>query len=129
VQPIARTFLLPIMLGTLATPAGAQSLQVVGYSGYLGEWELTATVTEDGSSPTQYAGPMMMKHVGICSQDGPEEKSGNMRLQISPASSRLEATLLVAGVECSYSGKLSDYYSGTLTCPDREPVPLKLWVK
>jgi hypothetical protein len=130
VQPIARTFLLPIVLGALATPAGAQSLQVVGYSGYLGEWELTATVTEDGSSPTQYAGPMMMKHVGICSQDGPEEKSGKMRFQIlSPASSRLEATLFVAGIECSYSGKLSDYYSGTLTCPDREPVPLKLWVK
>jgi hypothetical protein len=70
-----------------------------------------------------------MKHVGICSQDGPEEKSGNMHLQISPASSRLEATLVVAGVECSYSAKLSDYYSGTLTCPDREAVPLKLWVK
>src|ERR1700731_1797509 len=105
---IVRAFLLPIVLGALAAPAGAQSLQVVGYSGYLGEWELTATVTEDGSSRREYAGPMTMKHVGICSQDGPEEKSGNMRLQISPASSRLEATLLVAGVEYSYSAKLSD---------------------
>ena len=124
-----RALLLPIVLSALATPAGAQSLRLIGYSGYLGEWELTATVTQNGSSQREYAGPMTLKHVGICSQDGPEEKSGNMRLQISPASSRLEATLLVAGVECSYSGILSDYYSGTLNCPDREAVPLKLWLK
>jgi hypothetical protein len=39
-----KTRFLPIMLGALATPAGAaQPLQVIGYSGYLGEWELTAT--------------------------------------------------------------------------------------
>ena len=32
-----RALFLPIMLGVLATPAGAaQSLQVIGYSGYLG---------------------------------------------------------------------------------------------
>jgi hypothetical protein len=124
-----RALLLPIMLGALATPAGAQSLQVVGYSGYLGEWELTATVTQDGSSRKQYAGPMTMKHVGICTQEGPEEKSGEMRFQISAASSRLDATLFVAGVECSFSGTLSNYYSGTMNCPDREAVPLKLWVK
>ena len=41
-----RAFFLPIVLSALATPAGAQSLQVIGYSGYLGEWELTATVME-----------------------------------------------------------------------------------
>jgi len=33
------------------------------------------------------------------------------------------------GVECSYSGRLSDSYTGTLACRDREAVPLKLWVK
>jgi hypothetical protein len=122
-----KAFLLLIVLGALATPAVAQSLQVVGYSGYLGEWELTATVTQDGRK--QYAGPMTMKHVGICTQDGPEEKSGEMRFQLSAAPSRLDATLIVAGVECSYSGALSDYYSGTMNCPNREAVPLKLWVK
>ena len=35
-----------IVLGALATPAGAQSLQLFGYAGVLGEWELTASVTE-----------------------------------------------------------------------------------
>ena len=70
-----------------------------------------------------------MKHVGMCTQDGPEEKTGEMRFQISASSSQLNATLLVAGVECTYSGRLSDSYSGTMACPDREAVPLKLWVK
>ena len=125
-----RAFFVSIVLGALATPAGAQSLQVIGYSGYLGEWELTASVTGNGSGRTQeYSGPLTMKHVGICTQDGPEERAGKMRFQISASSSQLDATLSVAGVECSYSGRLSDSYTGTLNCPDREAVPLKLWVK
>ena len=41
-----KIFFLPIVLGILPTLASAQPLQVTGYSGYLGEWELTATVTE-----------------------------------------------------------------------------------
>jgi len=125
-----KAFFLPIVLGILATPAGAQSLQVIGYSGYLGEWELTATVTEQMSGQTKdYFGPLIMKHVGLCTQDGPEEKTGEMRFQISASSSRLNATLSVAGVECSYSGRLSDFYTGTMDCPDRQAVPLKLWLK
>jgi hypothetical protein len=121
--------LLPIVLGAFATPAGAQSLQLIGYSGYLGEWELTATVTEDASGRKEYAGPMTMKHVGICTQDGPEERTGEIRLQISDSLSRLNATLRLAGVDCTYSGQLSDSYTGTMSCPDREPVPLKLWLR
>ena len=122
---------LPIMLGALATPAGAaQPLQVIGYSGYLGEWELTATVTETAPGATaEYSGPLTMKHVGICTQDGPEEKTGALRLQLSRSSSQLNATLSVAGVECTYSGQLSDSYAGTMNCPGRQGVPLKLWVK
>jgi hypothetical protein len=122
--------LLLLVAGALAAPASAQSLQVIGYSGYLGEWELTATVTEMASSRTQeYAGPLIMKHVGVCTQEGPEEKTGEMRFQISASSSRLNATLSVAGVECAYSGRLSDSYTGMMNCPDREAVPLKLWLK
>jgi len=125
-----KAFFLPIMLGILATPASAQSLQVIGYSGYLGEWELTATVTERISSRTkEYSGPLTMRHIGLCTQDGPEEKTGEMRFQISASSSQLNATLSVAGAECTYSGRLSDAYTGTMDCPDRQAVPLKLWVR
>ena len=108
----------------------AESRQVFGYAGVLGEWELTATVTETASRRAkEFSGPLTMKHTGVCTQDGPEEKTGEMRLQLSSSSSRLNATLLVAGVECTYSGKLSDFYSGMMSCPDRQAVPLKLWVR
>jgi hypothetical protein len=125
-----KAFFLPIVLNALATPAVAQSLQVIGYSGYLGEWELTATVTEAATGHIkEYSGPLTMKHVGVCTQDGPEEKTGEMRFQISASSSQLNATVSIAGVECTYNGQLSDSYAGTMNCPDRQAVPLKLWVK
>jgi hypothetical protein len=124
-----KVFILSIVLSALAVPVSAQSLQLIGYSGYLGEWELTATVTENASGRKEYAGPMTLKHVGICTQEGPEERTGEIRLQRSASLSQLNATLAVAGVECTYSGKLSESYTGTMNCPDREAVPLRLWVK
>jgi hypothetical protein len=129
-EQVVKIFFLPIVLGLLPTPAGAQSFQVIGYSGYLGEWELTATVTERISSRTkEYSGPLTMRHIGLCTQDGPEEKTGEMRFQISTSSSQLNATFSIAGVECTYSGRLSDSYTGTMDCPDRQALPLKLWLK
>jgi hypothetical protein len=70
-----------------------------------------------------------MRHTGLCTQDGPEEKTGDLRLQMSPASSRLTATLRIAGTACSYNGKLSGSYSGMMICPDRPAVPLMLLVR
>jgi hypothetical protein len=95
----------------------------------LGEGEVTASVTEQPSSGRvrDYAGSLTMKHTGICTRDGPQEKTGVMRLQLSP--SRLMATLSVAGVDCTFSGKLADPYAGVMRCPDRKSVPLELWVK
>jgi hypothetical protein len=117
-------------LSLVTAPAGAASLEIFGYSGYLGEWELTGTVTEDGAAtPKNYSGPLSMKHVGLCTQDGPEEKSGNIRVQISASAPHMEATLLMDGVECRYQGILSESYNGTMSCPGREAVPLKLWVR
>ena len=125
-----KALLLLFVTGALAAQAEARPLQVVGYAGVLGEWELTATVTETaGMWSKEFAGPMSMKHVGICTQDGPEEKTGEIRFQISALSSQLDATLLVEGVACTYSARLSDPYSGLMACPDREAVPLKLWLK
>jgi hypothetical protein len=123
-----KALLLPIMLSALTVPADAESLEVLGYSGFLGEWEITATVIANSDQPKEYAGPLTMKHVGLCTQDGPEEKTGDIHLRMS-APSQLDATLSVADIKCSYHGRLSEFYSGTLSCPDREAVPLKLWVK
>ena len=125
-----RALFLLIVLGALATPARAQSLQVIGYAGVLGEWELTATVAGDAPSRTkEYSGPLTMTHVGMCTQDGPEKKTGEMRFQISGWSSSMKATLVLDGVKCTYSGRLSESYTGMMNCPDRRAVPLMLWVK
>jgi hypothetical protein len=122
--------LLLFALGAVAAPASAQSLQVIGYSGYLGEWELTATVTEKARLwSKEFSGPLSMKHVGICTQDGPEERTGEIRFQISALSSQLDATLLVEGQQCTYSARAADPYSGMMACPDGKAVPLKLWLK
>jgi hypothetical protein len=123
--------LLPLfVLGALSTSAQAEPRQILGYAGALGEWELTATVTENPLRwAREFSGPLSMKHVGICTQDGPEEKTGEIRFQISALSSQLDAKLLVEGIECTYSGKLSDAYSGMMACPDREAIPLKLWLR
>jgi hypothetical protein len=123
-----RTIFQLAVLGALATPAGAESLEVLGYAGVLGEWELTAIVTGNDNTKA-YSGPLTMTHVGICTVDGPEEKKGEIRFRLSESSSRIQATLLVDGTECSYSARLSDFFAGTMNCPNRPAVPLKLWVK
>jgi hypothetical protein len=126
----AMSVAVPLALGVLMTSANADPLQIVGYSGYLGEWELTATVMEEGSSAdNRYSGVLQMKHVGLCTQEGPEEKSGKIRIRLPPSSSQLDATLWVDGVECSYKGFLVDFYSGNMNCTGQAGVPLKLWVK
>ena len=48
VDGFVRSFLLTTVVVALATPAGGQSRQVIGYAGVLGEWELIATVTDQG---------------------------------------------------------------------------------
>jgi hypothetical protein len=53
------------LLGFVA-PAHPQSREVNGQAGFLGEWELTATVTERIASGTkELVGPLNFKHVGI----------------------------------------------------------------
>ena len=118
------------VVGALQAPAQAEPRQVLGYAGVLGEWELTATVDENTSWwSKEFSGPLSMKHVGICTQDGPEERRGEIRVQISALSSQLDAKLLVEGIECTYSAHSANPYSGMMACPDREAIPLKLWLR
>lgn len=114
-----------------ATPAWASpSLQVVGYSGGLGEWEWSASVTEKFVGRTrEFSGPLTMQHIGICTQEGPETKTGQIQFQLSKLASAMNATIWIDGVECKFSARLSDRYTGSMTCPDRAAVPLNIWVK
>jgi hypothetical protein len=110
----------------VATAAPAHALELTGQAGVLGEWELTATVTTTARAQ-EYAGPITLTHTGICTVDGPETRSGEIKLQL--AASRLKATLTIDGNPCSYSATKSDAYVGTMSCRDRRDVPLRLWVK
>jgi hypothetical protein len=125
-----RTLPLALVVGTLATSAASQTLEIVGYAGELGEWELTASVggAPDDARSRELSGRLTMRHVGICTQDGPEEKTGEIRLHLT-APSELRATLSADGVECSYRARRSDSYVGLLRCPNRRPVPLILWIR
>jgi hypothetical protein len=113
-------------LAALAWPAAAEPLQVTGTAGFLGEWELNATVDGDATGAIrQYSGPLTMKHVGLCTHDGASEQTGQLQLRL--AASRVEATFTLAGTACSFRGRLTD--AGTMNCANQEPIPLKLSVK
>ena len=122
-----RALVLAIALSALATPARAQPVEIIGYAGVLGEWELTANITATGVRQ-EFAGPIVLKHTGICTTDEPETRTGEMRLQMASAS-RIKARLVIDGNPCSYSATKSDAFVGNLSCRDRRDVPLRLWIK
>jgi hypothetical protein len=118
-----------MILNAATQPAAAETLEVLGQAGVLGEWELTANMTSTATGARkQFSGPLVMKHVGICTVDGPEEKIGEIQLQLF-GSSRVKATLVVAGVTCTYAGRKFDSFSGVMRCPDQRDVPLLMWLK
>jgi hypothetical protein len=126
---VVATSLLLMIPSAATRGVEAETLQVLGQAGVLGEWELTANISSaDTGVRKQFSGPLLMKHVGICSVDGPEQKTGEIQLQVL-GSSRVKATLVIEGVTCTYAGRKSDSYSGVLRCPDRRDVPLLMWLK
>jgi len=123
-----RAWTLAALLG-FAPVAHAESLELLGYAGVLGEWEMSAPLTMTGTGKIkEYVGPLKMRHVGYCTQDGPEVKTGEITISLTDKS-RITAKLLVSGVECSYSGREAEAYTGSLKCPDRRAVPLMVWLK
>jgi hypothetical protein len=116
-----------IVSTTCAVPAPAKALELIGQAGVLGEWELTANLTATGARQ-EFAGPITLKHTGICAADGPETRTGEIRLQMAGAS-RVKAALTIDGNPCTYSATKTDAYVGTMSCRDRRDVPLRLWLK
>jgi hypothetical protein len=119
-----------VALFGLAGAAAAQMRSVTGQAGILGEWELTATVSEqaDGTG-RRWASPLTLKHVGFCSADGPEERTGELRLRVSDPPGEATATLMIEGTACTFRGRLRDAYDGIMTCPDRRDVPMMLSIQ
>ena len=104
------------------------AMELLGQAGELGEWELTGNLTESGQS-MEFSGPLKMKHVGICTQDGPEERAGEISLQLASRSESLTARLVLDCIPCTYSARKTHAYEGTMACTNRAPVPLMVWLK
>ena len=105
-------------------------MQVYGKSGYLGEYELSSIVFEQvASGKKEYSGPLAVKHVGLCTRDGPKETTGQIRFRLTGSSTRATATLVFEGVECTWEGVLLKSYHGFMNCADKTSLPLRLWTK
>ena len=129
-QMIARLLIFAVLpLAAGIVPARAEPLHVTGVIGYLSEWQVTGAVAETTSGPrTAFAGPLTMKHVGLCSQNGPEEKIADVRLEVtrSTVPHKLHASLVFDGARCTFGGPLTDTYSGFMDCPSAKGIPITL---
>jgi hypothetical protein len=124
-QVVVRALISAIWIGAGAGSVMAQSYSVNGQVGYLGEWEMKAnlakTITGSGVS---YDGPVTLRHVGLCSVNGPEEKSGVVRLMVSRKTSAVEGTLAMKDDACRIAASASKPHSGLLNCRDGQGVPI-----
>jgi hypothetical protein len=112
------------MLLFVGTPnAQAQSYSASGQIGYLQEWEIKGSLAKTISrSGAEYAGPVTLRHVGLCSTNGVEEKAGVVQLKVSAA--RLEGTLTMVDDNCRIVASASSSYQGLLSCRNGQGVPI-----
>jgi len=132
VEKLLKAFAIPIAVGVTCAPAQSRSLQVLGTAGYLSEWELNGTVMEKSpAGSNEFSGALTWKHVGLCSMNGPQEKSGEIRFQISKSgpSSQIHAAISLDGAKCTYNGEFSGSSSGHMDCSDAKGVPLSISIK
>ena len=114
----------------LAAPASAEPLQIHGTTGYASEYELSGSVSEqDLSRKKEFSGPLTVKHVGLCTRDGPKETVGEIRFQLTQSSPRITAKLDFDGSKCTYKGIFSESYHGFMDCGGEGNIPLRLWTK
>jgi hypothetical protein len=125
-----RTLLVAISICIVAATAGAEPYAASGQVGYLQEWELKANLAKTVSgSKIEYSGPVTLRHVGLCSANGVEEKSGNMRLTMSRAPAAAEGTLALEGDSCRIVANQAPSYSGLLTCRNGQGVPISFSIE
>ncbi|SFJ60950.1 hypothetical protein [Bradyrhizobium sp. Gha] len=109
-----------------ATAARAQSYSASGQIGYLHEWEITGNLAKTVTSPgTEYSGTITLRHVGLCSVNGAEQKQASMQLKVSYG--RLEGILIMDQDQCRIvaSGSAG---AGLLRCGSGQDVPINLLI-
>lgn len=114
----------------VATRAGAEPYAASGQVGYLQEWELKASLARSVSGGRiEYSGPVTLRHVGLCSVNGVEEKSGKLRLTMSRVPGAAEGTLAMEGDSCRITAAQAPSYSGLLTCRNGQGVPISFSIE
>ena len=123
--------LLSAMLICASAPAAlAQSHSVSGKVGYLQEWEMKASLARKvTSSGEDFSGPVTLRHVGLCSVNGVEEKSGTVRLTVPARGSAVEGTLAMKDDNCRITASASKSFSGVLNCRDGQGVPINFSIE
>jgi hypothetical protein len=119
-----------LMFSMAAVSARADPLQIHGTTGYAGEYELSGSVSEqDLNGQKEFSGPLTVRHIGLCTRDGPKETVGEIRFELAKSSSRVTATLDFDGSKCIYKGMFSYSYHGFMDCGREGNLPLRLWTK
>jgi hypothetical protein len=74
-EPPIRLLIFVVSMSALAASAAdSRSLQIHGVTGYLSEYDLSASVSGEASKGIEeLSGPLNIKHVGLCTHDGPNE--------------------------------------------------------
>jgi hypothetical protein len=122
---VVRALVSAIWIGAGAGSVMAQSYSVNGQVGYLGEWEMKANLAKTiTGSDVSYDGPVTLRHVGLCSVNEPEEKSGVVRLTVSRKTSAVEGTLALKDDTCRIVASAAKSHSGLLNCRDGQGVPI-----
>jgi hypothetical protein len=122
---VVRALISAIWIGAGAGSAMAQSYSVNGQVGYLQEWEMKANLAKTITSiGVNYDGPVTLRHVGLCSVNGLEEKSGVVRLTVSRRTSAVEGSLAMKDDTCRIVASASKSHSGLLNCRDGQGVPI-----
>jgi hypothetical protein len=125
-----RPFGFLLILSILTVPARAEPLQIHGATGFAGEYEISGSVSErDLNGKKEFSGPLTVRHVGLCTHDGPKETIGEIRFELAKSSSGITATLAFDGSKCAYKGVLSESYHGFMDCGREGNLPLRLWTK
>jgi hypothetical protein len=69
------------LITVLDTHGLAQPLQIAAKFGFLSEYEPAATLTYEPSRKEHWlTGPMTIRHVDLCSHNGPNERHGEITM-------------------------------------------------
>lgn len=123
-----RALVVAILICAIAPAALAQSYSISGQAGYLQEWEMKASLAKTVTEGTEdFSGAVTLRHVGLCSINGVEEKSGTLQLSVSRAG--VEGTLALPDDSCRISAAASPSHSGLMNCRNGEGVPIHFTIE